>query len=181
MTISKFFQFQGLFFAVWWLLLLIWSGANNSLSVFKYFDHFQKTEYFGSDHSATLKTLKLKRQTEFKIEIKSQIQEVQHHEKVDYKASCLYPPKYPDKENLKKVNNNLIELLRKSVEQSYLDFTTPEISPETINLIQQKKNIRNQQKVQRMKLSTDWEWKSISFKEKIEWQSNVRMKDKTVG
>ena len=146
MTISKFFQFQGLFFAVWWLLLLIWSGANNSLSVFKYFDHFQKTEDFGSDRLATLNTLKLKPQTEFKIEIQSQFQEVQKHAKVDYKNSCLYQPKYPDKENLKKVNKNLMALLRKSVEQNYKDFTTPQISPEIINLIQPKKNIRSQQK-----------------------------------
>ena len=41
-----------------------------SLSVVKYFDNFQVLEDFGSDHSATLTSLKLKNQTEFELKAK---------------------------------------------------------------------------------------------------------------
>ena len=45
-----------------------------SLSLFKYFDNIQELEKIGSDHSATLTSLKLKVQTEFDLQAKVNLQ-----------------------------------------------------------------------------------------------------------
>ena len=87
-----------------------------SLSPFKYFDSLQVTQEFDSDKSATLTTLKLKLQMDFDLNAKVNFKKFQKHAKVNYKISCLYPPKYPNKENLNEVKHNLIELIRKTTE-----------------------------------------------------------------
>ena len=79
-----------------------------SLSLFKYFDNFQVLEAFGSDHSATLTSLKPKIQTEFDLQAKVTFQNFRKHAKDNYKHSCLYPSNYPDKDNLNEINLNLI-------------------------------------------------------------------------
>ena len=71
-----------------------------SLSVFKYFDNFQVTEDFGSEHSATLTSLKLKLQTEFDLKAKVNFKKFKKHAKVIYKNSCLYSAKNPNKDTL---------------------------------------------------------------------------------
>ena len=71
-----------------------------SLSVLQHFDNFQVLEYFGSEHSATLTSLKLKLQVEFDLKAKIDFKKFRKHAKVNYKNSCLYPPKYPNKDNL---------------------------------------------------------------------------------
>ena len=60
-----------------------------SLSIFKYFDNFQIREDFGSDHSATLTSLKPKIQTEFNLQASVSFQMFRKHAKVNYKHSCL--------------------------------------------------------------------------------------------
>ena len=114
-----------------------------SLSVFKYFDNFQVLEDFGSDHSATLTSLKLKIQTEF--ELKANVN-FRKHAKDNYINSCLPPPMYPNKYNLNEINHSLIDLIHKLIEQSYVKNTSHQISPEIISLIKQKKEIRRQLK-----------------------------------
>ena len=117
-----------------------------SLSVFKYFDNFQVLEDFGSDHSATLTSLKLKIQTEFQLKTKVNFQKFRKHAKDNYKNSYLYPPKNQNKYNLNERNYSLIDLIHKSIEQSYVNNTSHQISPEIINRIKQKKKIRRQLK-----------------------------------
>ena len=116
-----------------------------SLSVFKFFDNFQVLEDFGSDHSATLTSLKLKIQTEFELKAKVNFEKFRKQAKDKYKNSCFYPPNYPNKYNLNEINHSLIDLIHKSIEQSYVN-TSHQISPEIINLIKQKKKIRRQLK-----------------------------------
>ena len=58
----------------------------------------------------------------------------------------MYPPNYPNKDNLNEINLNLIDLIHKSKEQPYVNNTNHQISPEIINLIKQKKKIRRQLK-----------------------------------
>ena len=117
-----------------------------SLSVFKYFDNFQVLEVFGSDHSTTLTSSKLKTQTEFELKTKVNFQKFRKHAEDNYKISCLYPPMYPNKYNLNEINHSLIDLIHKSIEQSYIYNTSHQISPEIISLIKKKKNIRRQLK-----------------------------------
>ena len=118
-----------------------------SLSVFKYFDNFQVLEDFGSDHSAALTSLKLIIQTEFDLKAKVNFQKSRKYAKVNFKNSCLYPTKCPNKDNLKDINHNLNDLIHKSIEQSYVNNTNHQMSPEIINLIKQKKKIRRQLKI----------------------------------
>ena len=117
-----------------------------SLSVFNNFDNFQVLEDFGSDHSATLTSLKLKIQTEFELKARVNSQKFSKHAKNNYKNFCLYPPKYPNKYNLNEINHSLIDLNHKSIEQSYVNNTSHQTSPEIINLIKKKKKIRRQLK-----------------------------------
>ena len=115
-----------------------------SLSVFKYFDSFQVLEDFGR----ILTSLKLKIPTEINLQDEVNFQKFRRHAKVYYKHSCLYPPNpnYPNKDNRNEINHNLNDLIHKSIEQSYVNKTTNQISPEIINLIKQKKKIRWQLK-----------------------------------
>ena len=92
-----------------------------SLSVLKHFDNFQVLEDFGSDHSVTLTSLKLKLQVEFDLKAKVEFKKLRKHAKVNYKNSLLYPPKYPNKDNLKETSHNIIELIHKSIDQSYVN------------------------------------------------------------
>ena len=115
-----------------------------SLSVLKHFDNFQVLEDFGSDHSATLTSLKLKLQVEFDLKAKVDFRKFRKHAKVNYKNSCLYPPKYPNKDNLNETSHNIIELIHKSIDQFYVNKTNLQISPEIIKLIKQKKRIKRQ-------------------------------------
>ena len=121
--------------------LLFWSR-----SIFKYFDNFQVLEDFGSDHSATLASLKLKIQIDFNLQAKVIFQKFRKHARVNYKHSCLNPPNYPNKDNLNEINHNFIDLIHESIDQSYVNNTNHQISRETINLIKQKKKIRKQLK-----------------------------------
>ena len=117
-----------------------------SLSVLKHFDNFQVLEDFGSDHSATLTSLKLKLQVEFDSKAEIDFKKFRKHAKVNYKNSCLYPPKYPNKDNLNETSHNIIQVIHKSIDQSYVNKTNIHISPEIITLIKQKKKIRRQLK-----------------------------------
>ena len=58
----------------------------------------------------------------------------------------MYPPKYPNKDNLKKISHILIELIHKSIELSYVNNTNLQISQGFNNLIKQKKKVRRQLK-----------------------------------
>ena len=101
-----------------------------SLSVLKDFDNFQVLEDFGSDHSATLTSLKLKLQVEFDLKAKVDFKKFRKHAKVNYKNYCLYPPKYPNEDNLNETSHNIIELIHKSIDQSYVNKTNLQFSPE---------------------------------------------------
>ena len=94
-----------------------------NLSVLKHFDNFQVLEDFGSDHSATLNSLKLKLQVEFDLKAKVDFKKFRKHAKVNYKNSCLYLPKYTNKDNLNETSHNIIELNHKSIDQSYVNKT----------------------------------------------------------
>ena len=117
-----------------------------SLSVLKHFDTFQVLEDFGCDHSATLKSLKLKLQVKLDLKAKVDFKKFRKHAKISYKSSCLYPIKYPNKDNLNETSHSIIELTHKSIDQSYVNQTNLQISPEIIKLIQQKKKITRQLK-----------------------------------
>ena len=117
-----------------------------SLSVLEHFDNFQVLEDFGGDHSATLTSLKLKLQVEFDLKAKIDFKKFRKHAKVNYKNSCLYPPKYPNKNNLNETSHNIIEVIHISIDQSYVNKTNIQISPEIIKLIKQRKMIRRQLK-----------------------------------
>ena len=117
-----------------------------SLSVLKHFDNFQVLEDFGSDHSATLTSLKLKLQVEFDLKSKVDFKKFRKQAKINYKNSCLYPPKYPNRDNLNETSRNIIEIIHKSIDQSYVNKTKIQFSPEVIKLIKQKKKIRRQLK-----------------------------------
>ena len=58
----------------------------------------------------------------------------------------MYPPKYPNKDNLNETSHNITELTHKSIDQSYVNKTNLQISPEIIKLIQQKNKITRQLK-----------------------------------
>ena len=58
----------------------------------------------------------------------------------------MYPPEYPNKDNLNETSHNIFELIHKSIDQSYVNKTNLQISPEIIKLIKQKKKIRRQLK-----------------------------------
>ena len=113
-----------------------------SLSVLKHFDNFQVLEDFGCDHSATLTSLKLNLQVKFDLKAIVDFKKFRKHAKINYKNSCLYPPKYPNKDNLNETSHNIIELTHKSIDQSYVNKINLQISPEIIKLIQQKKITR---------------------------------------
>ena len=117
-----------------------------SLSVLRQFDNFQVLEDFDSDHSTTLTSLKLKLQVEFNLKAKIDFKELRKHAKVNYKNSCLYPPKYPNKDNLNETSHNIVEVIHTSIDQSYVNKTNIQINSEIIKLIKQKKKIRRQLK-----------------------------------
>ena len=58
----------------------------------------------------------------------------------------MYPPKYPNKDNLNETSCNIIEIIHKSIDQSYVNKTKLQFSTEVIKLIKQKKKIRRQLK-----------------------------------
>ena len=58
----------------------------------------------------------------------------------------MYPPNHPNKDYLNEIDHNLIDLIHKSIEQSYVNNTNQQIIPEIISLIKQKKKIRKQLK-----------------------------------
>ena len=91
------------------------------LSVLKHFDNFQVLEDFGSDHSATLTSLKLILQVDFDLKAKVHFKKFRKHAKVNYKNFCLYPPKYPNKDNRNETSHKIIKLIHKSIDQSYLN------------------------------------------------------------
>ena len=62
-----------------------------SLSVLKRFENFQVLKDFGSDHSATLTSLKLKPQVEFDLKAKVDFKKFRKHAKVNYKIpACTH-------------------------------------------------------------------------------------------
>ena len=83
---------------------------------------------------------------EFDLKAKVDFKKFKKHANVNYKNSCLYPPKYPNKDNLNETSHNIIELIHKSIDQSYVNKTNLQTSPEIIKLIKQKKKMRRQLK-----------------------------------
>ena len=112
-------------------------------AVFTNFSNFEVSEDLGSDHRTTITTFNLKI-----FELKSEIDFRQFRENArkSYRSSDLWPAQYPGKDELKEFSSNLVEIIHKSLEVSYVNKDKLPYSIETQKLIKLKRKKRRELK-----------------------------------
>ena len=115
-------------------------------TAFRNFSNFEVSEDLGSDHRTTITTFNLK--ISKKVELKSEIDFRQFRENArkSYRSSDLWPAQYPGKDELNKFSSNLVEIIHKSLKDSYVNKNKLPYSIETQKLIKLKRKKRRELK-----------------------------------
>ena len=108
-------------------------------SVFKLFDTFYVSDDFGSDHNSTITTLIIVIQSKFDLKAKINFKKFIQIVRQENKNSVLYPPVYPNAEELNQLNELLVQIIQFSLQESYIKQKRFPFGHETTNLILEKK------------------------------------------
>ena len=115
-------------------------------TVFTTFNNFEVTEALGSDHRTTITTLNLKISKMFELKSKIDLRMFKENTRKSYRSSILWPAQYPGKDDLNQFSSSLVELIHKSLEDSYVIKNKFPYSIETQKLIKLKRRKRRQLK-----------------------------------
>ena len=107
-------------------------------TVFAHFNNFEVSEDLGSDHRTTITTLNLKTSKMFELKSKIDLRIFKENTKKFYRSSNLWPAQYPGKDDLNQFSSSLVELIHKSLENSYVIKNKFPYSIETRKLIKLK-------------------------------------------
>ena len=116
-------------------------------SLFAHFNNFQVSEDLGSDHKVTITTLNLRKGEVFQLKSKINYRKFREQARKLHRSSNLWPVKYPKKNELNKFSTSLIELIRKSLEDSCIKKKELPYSVETQKLIKMRRKRRRELKI----------------------------------
>ena len=126
-------------------------------SVFNFFDTFYIFDDFGSYHGSTITILNIVFQNGFDLKAKINIKKFYQIVRQEYENSVLYPPVYPEAEELNQFNIVLVQIIQSSLQKSYILQRFP-FGHETIKLIREKK------KEEELKRTNGEKYKSLKKK-----------------
>ena len=115
-------------------------------TVFTNFNNFEVSEDLGSDHRTTITTLNLKISKMFELQSKIHLRIFKENKRKSYRSSILRPAQYPGKDDLNQFSSSLVELIHKSLEDSYVIKNKFPYIIETRKLIKLKRRKRRQLK-----------------------------------
>ena len=115
-------------------------------TVFRNFSNFEVSEDLGSDHRTTITTFNLNISKKFELKLEIDFRQFRENARKSYRSSDLWPAQYPGKDELNKFSSNLVEIIHKSLEDSYINKNKPPYSIETQKLIKLKRKKRRELK-----------------------------------
>ena len=115
-------------------------------TVFRNFSNFEVSEDLGSDHRTTNTTFNLKVSKKFELKSEINFRHFRENARKSYRSSDLWPAQYPGKDELNKFSSNLVEIIHKSFEDSYVNKNKLPYSIETQKLIKLKRKKRRELK-----------------------------------
>ena len=98
----------------------------------------------GSDHRTTITTFNLKISKKFELKLEIDFRQFRENARKTYRSSDLWPAQYPGKDELNEFSSNLVEMMHKSLEDSYVNTNKLPYSIETQKLIKLKKKKRRE-------------------------------------
>ena len=107
-------------------------------TVFTNFNNFEVSEDLGKDHRTTITTLNLKISKMFELKSKIDLRIFKENTRKSYRSSILWPAQFPGKDDLNQFNSSVVELIHKSLEDSYVIKNKFPYSIETRKLIKLK-------------------------------------------
>ena len=111
-------------------------------TVFTNFRNFEVSEDLGSDHRTTITTFNLIKSKKFELKSETDFRRFRENVKKSYRSSNLWPAQYPGKDKLNEFSSNLVEIIHKLSEDSYVNKNKPPYSIETQKLIKLKRKKR---------------------------------------
>ena len=117
-----------------------YAGSTFRRSISQFFDTFYVSDDLGSDHSSTITTLNIMTQSKFDLNQQAKInfKKINQIVRQEYENSALYPPVYPKAEELKQLNELLVQIIQFSLQKSYIQQRTFPFGHETTKLIREK-------------------------------------------
>ena len=115
-------------------------------TVFTNFNNFEVSDDLGSDHRTTITTLNLKISKMLELKSKIDLRIFKENTRKSYRSPILWPAQYPGKDDLNQFSSSLVELIHKSLEDSYVIKNKFPYSMETRKLIKLKRRKRIQLK-----------------------------------
>ena len=114
--------------------------------VFKVFDTFYVSDYFGSDHSSTIITLYIATQSRFDLKSEINFKKINQIVWQEYENSVLYPPVYPKAEELNHLIEVLVQIVHFSLQKFYIQQMRFPFGHESTKLIHEKKKKKREVK-----------------------------------
>ena len=111
-------------------------------TVFTNFRNFEASEDLSSDHRTTITTFNRKKSKKFELKSEIDFRRFRKNVRKSYRSSNLWPAQYPGKDKLNEFSSNLVEIIHKSLEDSYVNKNKPPYSIETQKLIKLKRKKR---------------------------------------
>ena len=115
-------------------------------TVFTGFSNFEVSEDLGSDHRNTITTFNLKINKIFELKSEIDFRQFRENARKSYRPSDLWPAQYPGKDELNEFSCNLVEIIHKSLEDSYVNKNKLPYGIETQKLINLKKKSKRTQR-----------------------------------
>ena len=109
------------------------------ITVFTNFGNFEVTEDLGSDHRTTITTFNLKINKTFELKSEIDFRQFRENARKSYRSSDLWPAQYPGKDELNEFSSNLVDIIHKSLEDSFFNKNKLPYSIETQKLIKLKR------------------------------------------
>ena len=125
-------------------------------TVFTSFSNFEVSEDLGSDHRTTITTLNLKINKIFELKSEIDFRQFRENARKSYRSSDLWPAQYSGKDELNEFSRNLVEIIHKLLEDSYVNKNKLPYSIETQKLIKRKRKKRRE-----LKGAVDDEFRSL--------------------
>ena len=108
-------------------------------TVFTNFSNFEVSEDLCSDHRTTITTFNLKINKIFELKSEIDFRQFRENARKSNRSSDLWPAQYPGKDELNEFSSNLVEIIHKSLVDSYFNQNKLPYSIETQKLIELKR------------------------------------------
>ena len=116
-------------------------------TVFTNFNNFKVSGDLGSDHrTTTITTLNLKKSKMFELKSKIDLRIFKENTRKSYRSSIIWPAQYPGKDDLNQFSRSLVELIHKSLDDSFVIKNKFPYSIETRKLVKLKRRKQRQLK-----------------------------------